>query len=368
MKRIVLCCDGTWNSAEQKHWTNVLKLRNAVRVGSVEGVRQIVYYQEGVGTGSILERLPGLFGAGLGQNVQKAYRFLVESYDPGDELYLFGFSRGAYTARSTVGMVRKCGILRRDRLDLVESAYALHKNRGVSPNDSAGFRELNSVQANPSPGSADASNSDPFVPRVKFVGVWDTVGSLGIPLGIFSRMTQRRHAFHDVALSRIVENACHALAIDERRIDYRPTLWEQHPDAKDQRMEQRWFAGVHTDAGGGASDHRQADRALRWIMDKAAGCGLALEAREVGLLANDPVGPLHDSLVHIFRLRPLYRRPIGRGVPAEQATYLGGVSNETVDPAVIARNLRYPSYMPPNVVAYYREHPDELDRAKRSAL
>ena len=359
MKRIVLCCDGTWNSAEQKHPTNVQKLRNLVCLRGPDDTPQRIYYHEGVGAGSALERLPGLFGHGLWRNVQRTYRHLVETYEPGDEIFLFGFSRGAYTARSIAGLIRKSGVLRHDRIDKVGEAYDLYKNSRLMPSDkdARDFRADNSVFI---------GGEDAHVPRVRFVGVWDTVGALGVPLGIISRFTQGRHAFHDVALSRIVDNAYHALAIDERRGDYRPTLWEQHPDARTQRLEQRWFAGVHTDIGGGAPSSIQSDRALLWMIGKAAACDLAFDAEKVAALTDKVDGPIHDSFVHVFRLRPPYRRPIGTGVPIHEATYLGGASNETVDQAVIARNIADPGYMPPNLVAYYREHPDQLELARKA--
>src|SRR5688500_2204086 len=108
MKRIVICGDGTWNSPAQTHITNVLKLKNAIPTIAPDGVEQCVYYDVGVGAGSLLERLPGLFGSGVGRNVQEAYRYIVDHYALGDELYFIGFSRGAYTVRSVVGMLRKC--------------------------------------------------------------------------------------------------------------------------------------------------------------------------------------------------------------------------------------------------------------------
>jgi len=180
MKRIVICCDGTWNRSDQKFATNVVKLRNALKLTSSQGVKQMSYYLDGVGTKSWVDKLPGgVFGSGLWQNVQKAYQHLVEYYEPDDEIYLFGFSRGAYTARSVVGMLRKCGILKRDQIGQIESAYEFYRNRDVKPTDkeAVDFRLQNAI-ALPA-GEPGFEN----VPPVKFIGVWDTVGSLGIPLG-----------------------------------------------------------------------------------------------------------------------------------------------------------------------------------------
>jgi uncharacterized protein (DUF2235 family) len=362
VKRIVICCDGTWNSKDQQFSTNVVKLFRAVLLTSPSGVQQRPYYLNGVGTNSLIEKLPGgIFGSGLWQNVQKAYRYLAESYEDGDEIYVFGFSRGAYTARSLVGMVRKCGILRRDELARIDEAYDFYRKRDVKPSDAAAkqFRERYAVPITDGPLVGDR-----FVPRVTFIGVWDTVGSLGIPLGFLGKIFNRKHRFHDVSLSRIVDNAYHALAIDEKRKPFRPTLWERHPAATKQNLEQHWFAGVHTNIGGGNADARQSDRCLRWMMAKARDCGLAVDPAGIG---DDPQGtsPIVSSLFHdIARHVPFnlltYTRPIGEGVPLREANYLGGLSQETVDPAVVDRNLRDDAYMPVNLLAYFRARPEIL--------
>ncbi len=135
-------------------------------------------------------------------------------------------------------------------------------------------------------------------------------------------------------------------------------------------LEQRWFSGVHTDIGGGGPDPRQSNHTLTWMIDKARDAGLSFDDAYLRDNVHDAVdGSLQNSMVHIFKLRPFYRRPIGEGVPVAEATYLGGASNENVDAAVIERNLSDPKYLPPNLVAYYRAHPDALQeeatRARR---
>jgi uncharacterized protein (DUF2235 family) len=365
MKRIVVCCDGTWNSPAQANTTNVYKISRAIPESGADGVEQLVYYDEGVGAGSLLERLPGAFGIGVWRNVQRAYRHVVDHYESGDEIYLIGFSRGAYTVRSTAGMIRKCGVLRRDNIAQLKQAYSFYRDRKVAPADDVArqFRAANSVLI---------GGDDPYVPPLRFVGVWDTVGALGVPPGLFSTPVQkllqylfnRGIAFHDVALSRSVERAYQALAIDERRGDYRPSIWEQHPEARLQVLEQRWFSGVHTDVGGGAADPRQPEHTLTWMIDKARAAGLSFDAAYLQANVHDSIdGRLNSSVGYIFKLRPFYRRPIGEGVPVAEATYLAGASNEDVDPAVIDRNLKDPKYLPPNLVAYYRAHPDVLPPA-----
>jgi uncharacterized protein (DUF2235 family) len=354
VKRIAICCDGTWNKASQVFPTNVAKMKVAI-APSGNGAEQRVFYDDGVGTAGLFDKLAGgLLGVGLSKNVKDAYRYLVQNYEAGDELYFFGFSRGAYTTRSVTGLIRKCGILHPDRAQLIDAAYTLYKDPKIRPDDDPArtFRLTNSILRGEEP--VDAT-------PIKFIGVWDTVGALGVPVNIVSRFTSKYHQFHDVALSRSVENAYHALAIDEKRRDYRATLWEQHPEAANQRLEQRWFAGVHRNIGGGTPDAGQSDRAFRWIMEKAVLAGLAFDDEWVRRnVSTEELGPLEESRNGIFLLRALFWRPIGKGVPPAEATYLGGVSNEDVDPAVIKRNLKDASYKPPNLVTYFRDFPQAL--------
>jgi hypothetical protein len=174
-------------------------------------------------------------------------------------------------------------------------------------------------------------------------------------------------------LSRTVVNAYHAVAIDEKRGPFQPALWEQHPDAKGQTLEQRWFSGVHTNIGGGDEDARQSDRALLWMMSKAQRNGLVLDPALIKPPVVDKLdGTISRSLIHeIARIVPFnlmtYVRPIGEGVPVVKATYLGGLSNEAIDPAVIDRNVADADYMPTNLVAYFRKRPEKLVEAKAAS-
>ena len=242
MKRLVLCCDGTWNRADQASDgepcpTNVVKLAYRVAKRDPDNVPQIVYYDHGVGTGNPLDRLVGgAFGTGLEENIHDAYRFLIANYEEGDQIFLFGFSRGAFTARSLGGMIRNCGILKRASVGEYTAAIDLYRNRGQHPtaDPSARFRDRHSV-------CGDAPV------KIRVIGVWDTVGALGIPIRALGRLTRGRYEFHDTELSGSVENGFHALAIDERRGPFAPTLWSEKP--KGHRVEQVWFAGVHGDVG-----------------------------------------------------------------------------------------------------------------------
>jgi len=346
-KRLVLCCDGTWNTADQPCPTNVTKVSLGIDDRDRQGVEQRVFYQQGVGTKPGERLRGGAFGVGLSRNVKAAYRLLVENYEPGDELFVFGFSRGAYTARSTVGLVHNCGVLRRDQAGRLDEAYDLYRSRSVRPRDLEAqlFRRSYSHR-----------------PRVRFLGVWDTVGSLGIPttgLGL-AALVNRRWGFHDTTLSRTVVSAFQALAIDERRKPFEPTLWQRPANAPDQRVEQVWFSGDHCDVGGGHPESELADIALLWMVDRAGSCGLAFRDDAFGRPRDgapaafdgrtfpgdaDPRGTRHDPRRWFFRLLRPYGRPIGRDDPPSESVASSAVRRHEV--------LRR-KYAPRGLVAYLK--------------
>lgn len=355
MKRLILCCDGTWNSADQEDKgapcpTNVVKLgyRVAKRDGSIP---QIVYYDQGVGTGNVLDRLTGgAFGQGLEENIHDAYRFLVGNYEPGDELCLFGFSRGAYTARSIGGMVRKCGVLGREFVQHYRDAIALYRSEHL-PTDPAAikFRKDYSVS-----GGEDI--------KIKFIGVWDTVGALGIPLRGMRWLTRGEHQFHDTELSGVVENAYHALAIDERRAPFAPTLWMYKPKPG-QTIEQMWFCGVHSDVGGGYPERGLSDITLDWMVGKARGAGLVFDdaAVKAHALAPDSRAMLHNSKTGFYRLTAGLDRAIGwasKNPDASDATARRDDPTQSVHDSVRTRWDNDPTYRPPALRAYFKRTGD----------
>lgn len=323
MKRIVVCCDGTWSTADQSSPTNVVKLHRAVAAAGADGTRQVTTYVQGVGTKPWERLVGGAFGWGLSQNIQQGYRFVLESFEPGDELFFFGFSRGAYTARSLAGFVRNAGILRREHADRIEEAYALYRSEKAHPSseEAQRFRAAYSHES-----------------RIRCIGVWDTVGSLGIPLtGLhLFKFLNRPWQFHDTELSSRVDAAFHAVAIDEKRPPFTPTLWSPH-DAPNQRVEQVWFAGVHSDVGGGYSDDDLADIGLVWMVERARSCGLAV-ADPPGA---DPrvTGRMHDSFKDYYLvLRPQDRR-LGAVDPQHEYAASSAVERQDQDPSY-APNLR----------------------------
>src|SRR6266498_1352423 len=313
-KRLILCCDGTWNTAEQKSPTNVTKLYNALAREDAAGNEQRPFYHVGVGVKPSERLRGGTFGFGLSRNVKDTYRFIVENFEPDDELFFFGFSRGAFTARSTAGLVRNAGILRRECADRLDEAYGLYRDRTSHPRgtESQLFRRSYSHET-----------------RIRFIGVWDTVGALGIPLNGLRWVNafNRRWQFHDTDLSTTVDAAFQALAIDEKRRPFEPAVWRQQEDAQHQRLEQVWFAGVHCDVGGGYPDAALADIALVWIADRARSCGLGLRpdafpsvvpagaTNEVVVVGPDAMGELHESRTAFYRLLRPFVMPIANKYP-----------------------------------------------------
>ena len=336
MKHIVVCCDGTWNTPDHVDRgkvspSNVVKMALAVVPVHTDGTPQIVHYHSGVGTGRFDHLRGGAFGFGLSANILEAYRFVVRRFEPGDALFLFGFSRGAYTARSLAGLIRNCGVLRTPAPDRIEQAYALYRRRDDASHprgiEARLFRRMHAHET-----------------RLRCIGVWDTVGALGIPGGGF-RWLNRRWAFHDVHLSGTVDNAFQALAADEERKVFVPALWRRQPESNGQRLEQVWFAGAHSNVGGGYADAGLSDLAFLWMAQRAAECGLELDEQVVRDTARpNPLGELRDSSVGIYRFLPGRRRPIGE-MP-------GG--NESVHDSVEARLAAVPGYRPENILAFLR--------------
>jgi len=308
MKRLVVCSDGTWNRADAANPTNVVKLYRGVEPRDGD-VQQIAWYDPGVGTRNRLSRaVGGVTGLGLTQNVEDAYRFLVHNYEPDDEVYLFGFSRGAYTARSLGGLIRNSGILRRDYEARISDALRLYRDRERGPYhpDVEQFRQ-------------DFAHPQ-F--RLKFVGVWDTVGALGIPGDVFNPINRHFHSFHDVKLSRSVRFGYQALALDERRRAFIPTLWEVQdnppgdadeigPLGGEQVVEQLWFAGAHSDVGGGYRDASLSEGALKWLMERAANTGLVFKSGSVPADSSAATGKVHNSRSGVFKYLPGHDRKVG---------------------------------------------------------
>jgi uncharacterized protein (DUF2235 family) len=304
MKRLIICCDGTWQRLYGESLTNVALTARAVAPRDAKGNLQIVYYSAGVGASvDGVSLWQGMTGANLDDNLLEAWLFINLNYEPGDQIYLFGFSRGAYTVRSLAGLLRKCGILRREHVDKARTALQLYRHRELTA-DSAEAERFRVAHAIAWPRLARPFTSPPVDLSIRYLGVWDTVGSLGIPRVLpISIGLNAQYEFHDTALSRAVERARHAVAIDERRAAFAPTVWSNvdafNTPGTRPRVAQLWFPGDHGGVGGG-SEHGLSNCALLWVLEGAELAGLTL-AREPGsvisaCLANiDPLTPPVDG-------------------------------------------------------------------------
>ena len=302
---LVISADGTWNSPDMidngvPAPTNVYKFFNCLARVDKDGDKQERYYHQGVGTeGSRLRRIiDGGTGTGLGKNIKSAYRWLAATYKPGDRIFLLGFSRGAYTVRSLGGVLALCGVpggfadvtrwdgfseaikgeeVRTLAASAVKDVYMI-KDATARAEAAAAFRQRHGTQPAP-----------PF-----FVGVWDTVRALGLP-GIGS--LPGRHKFHDAILNRQVAHGRHALAIDENRQVFAPELWDER-EAPPGQIRQAWFAGVHTDIGGGYGlKMGLSDLSLGWMIAEAQAIShpLIVEPGLIAELRPDALGRQHDE-------------------------------------------------------------------------
>ena len=212
MKRLIVCCDGTWQKLSNPCPTNVVKIATPIKTLAKDKTPQIVFYNEGIGTGNKVDKLlGGAFGKGIDQDIQDAYRFLSLNYKVGDEIYLYGFSRGAYIVRSLVGLIYCSGLPNRDNIRQAPEAYEIYRRR-TKPGEVSIPETTEAINFRQENGDR--------VP-ITFLGCWDTVGSLGIPDQIFwlsvDKWINEKYKFHDTSLSPIIQNARHAVAIDEIR-------------------------------------------------------------------------------------------------------------------------------------------------------
>ncbi|MCY4011109.1 MAG: DUF2235 domain-containing protein [Gammaproteobacteria bacterium] len=328
MKKLIVCVDGTWNTPTMEDNgepapTNVFKFYRAL---DDECNDQCAYYHTGIGTegGRLANILDGAFGGSLEDHIRDVYLWLAERYEAGDDVYLLGFSRGAFTVRCVAGMLKRPGLVtlssvaslqaRREAVGRAYEAYA-DKDQRVEvhlPDD-------------------ELHNEGKAVP-VRFLGVWDTVGALGIPdeLEFTNLMLDRkdRWEFHDTALGENVKTARHAMALDEIRASFTVSRWDPASFAESDRdVGEKWFPGVHGDIGGGYEDSSLSDLALEWMIDEAKQAGLQFHNGVSGQIKGNPLGVMHQSYKGVFAA--LRSRP--RRAPMIAA------SEPSLDKSVIAR-------------------------------
>ncbi len=315
---LIVFCDGTWNTPDQEDAgiaapTNVVKLRNALAPSDINDGEQRVYYHPGVGTdGGWWNRVAGGgLGSGLDDSVVSAYNWLARNYVADAKIWLFGFSRGAYTVRSLGGMISRCGLLDVRGMDeqaIWDNINDLFAHYRVPEKDA---KPLSATRKLPFHGVKAGSKVKHSI-GIEFIGVWDTVGALGIPEDMaFLELIDdpSRHNFHDTKLSPIVANARHAVALDERRQSFKPTLWTDVEERD--TVQQIWFPGVHGDVGGGYSRCGLSDGALLWMIGEAELLGLKFRQNVTSQLSPDELGIIHNSVCGVFKA--LKTRP--RSVP-----------------------------------------------------
>ncbi|MDP3516914.1 MAG: DUF2235 domain-containing protein [Pseudohongiella sp.] len=317
MRNIVIGADGTWNKPDQSDRgrqvpSNVVKMVRAVERHS-PAVPQICWYCTGVGTAGVIDKMwGGAAGRGLFGNMREAYAWLAAHYQPGDRLFLFGFSRGAFTVRSLAGMLQVCGIPRAGlgtkvpeaaptATTLATTAAHIYRIHDPIKRAQAGAEFREKYQCHPG--------------QVHFLGVWDTVGAMGLPTkGPLGWVTRSRHRFHNVQLGDNICHAYHALAINEQRAPFEPALWQPPCPPQVQTVQQMWFPGVHSNVGGGYVDAGLSDVALLWMMECAASHGLLLNPEYLAKRVDANVfGELRDSVTAAYRT-PLTGMPRPRVV------------------------------------------------------
>jgi uncharacterized protein (DUF2235 family) len=362
MKRLITCTDGTWNKPGDTEDgksidTNVCLIYNAIAERDGSGIRQLKVYDTGVGSGYTIndQIMGGMAGEGLDKRIKDVYSFLVLNYAKGDELYLFGFSRGAYTARSLAGFIRNCGILKPENLTLLDKAYQLYRDRNtytMPDSDMMVSFRRNYCFKNITP--------------IKFIGVWDTVGAMGIPLPWFNTFNYEKYKFHDVTLSSTIEYAYQALAIDEHREMFEPSIWKRSTNNvcnKQTTLEQCWFPGVHSNIGGGYADKGLSNGCLQWMAGKARATGLAFDETKLQNYPGCATGVLRNSYTPMYYFWPQIWRTIGEcDKPGDTSTNPEQVKDnsqfigESVSIRMADKEL---AYKPKNVMIYNRKYPTQ---------
>lgn len=319
MKRIVFCFDGTACALSASTPTNVVLTAASIKRRANDGTAQVIYYDEGVGTAWYDKAVGGGLGWGLIENVREAYRFLIFNYDPGDEIFVFGFSRGAFSARSFIGLIRFVGPIRRLDASRIDEALDLYHKR-VKDTD-LNSENLQKFRASYSDVCIDENDEDwrirnvpnyakgtaPII-KIKYLGVWDTVSALGAPEVMpGSSRINVRNRYHDTSVTKFIDSARHAVAIDERRSLFPSVLFGDlielnknknfDADHIDAPYQERFFPGEHGSIGGGGDIRGLSDGALAWVLQGAKRAGLELDSAEgtrIKSIAPNPLAPLNN--------------------------------------------------------------------------
>ena len=292
-KNIVVFSDGTGQEGGKGYNTNIYKLFNMIEDRTS---KQVAFYDPGIGTGW-RKATGNIGGMGISKNIQQCYKFIFENYESNDRIFLFGFSRGAATVRSLSSFIHYFGILPKSRPELIKKAYKIYKISNIDKRKRKAQEFL--------------SKHHTMWTKIKFIGCFDTVAALGLPFKAASVFLDGipgfRHKFHNFRLSESVENAYHAVAIDDERLTFHPLLWDKET-LDYQEVQQAWFCGMHTGVGGGYKDHGISDIPLVWMTEKATKHGLLIYPHHKVEIAEDANGFMNDSRGK--PLTKLYRRKV----------------------------------------------------------
>ncbi|MFJ8160019.1 DUF2235 domain-containing protein [Streptomyces sp. NPDC096136] len=371
MKRLAVYIDGTWNIPDSN--TNIWRMNLLTALHATE-TTQLAFYHQGIGR-DVSDRLRGAFGKGINGSVRNCYSWIMENYCPGDQLFIFGFSRGAYIARSLTGFIERCGLLRPGAPLTVREVF--DRYRTIPPSASISAPEEKEERW-PIRRDADLRRHSQVI-QIDFLGVWDTVRYHDLPLGSVRGLSRSQNLFHAVHPGSATRRVYQALAVDEHRFAYRHELLLPHValDAVAVPVvEQRWFPGDHSNVGGGHKNDTLALLSLAWMQKSAAACGLEFKER-VTLHGDEHLGPVHDSFSSFLggAYRAVSRnkrhwREIGNADDTG-STAPAQLMSEVVDASVFDRWRDDPEYRPRNVAAWgsrQRLKIDELQGTQSASL
>jgi uncharacterized protein (DUF2235 family) len=343
MKRLIVCSDGTWQKITSPYPTNVVKITQSIATDA----NNLVFYGEGIGTGNLIDRITGgAFGWGIDKNIQDAYRFLCLNYAPGDEIYLFGFSRGAYTVRSLVGLIRSIGMLPRQGVRKIPQAYKIYQDakgkyvdKDEATREQIKLRDQDNVTKFRQQIATEFGTDYQETIEITLLSCWDTVGALGIPrlwwLSL-APIINKKYQFHNTKLSSTIKHALHAVAIDEHRKTFAPTPMKE---AAENQLTEVWFPGTHGCIGGGAKENSPlSNAALLWTIEsiEQLNLGLKFDRRKIeDGVATDPTVYFADEVKIPFSTKI-------RDIPPEAIFH----------PSVAARWQSDGNYRPENLAPY----------------
>ncbi|MBB5053063.1 uncharacterized protein (DUF2235 family) [Afipia massiliensis] len=365
-KRIAIFIDGTWNKLTDN--TNVWRLKSLCAPVASDGTQQLIYYNTGLGTKKGESVRGGIVGYGMDDAIIDAYGWLAEHYEDGDDVFIFGFSRGAYTARGLAGLVAKFGLLTPGAPLSLRQLYDRYKVGGERTiRDMAGYT-----------GSAKdkLTREDNWLLKysrpinIEFIGVWDTVGAI----------SKSKALFIHTGLRKPYKNAYHAIAIDENRRNFAPTLWTYDRPSEEKnpvsprpfdQCEQRWFVGAHGNVGGGYANDLLAQLPLNWLMEKAAKSGLVFR-NQVDVGDEDCACPITDSYAEFGKgfykyISRRFWREISQ-IPQDDGKTTRRSINESIDGSVFERWRRDKNYRPKNLVAWGARYKVDPSTIKTSVM